>query len=131
MDDDVTGARSGQQDHRARSLRRVGLAVAALPAAVVLLFAVGEGVGSEPGWWGHLLQLALVVPVLVVAWRWPRVGGPLLIAFGVASAVLVVALRPGADALTGAVGVLLLPFVVAGVLLVVAERRSGSGSADR
>lgn len=131
MDGDRTGASGDQPDRGARVLRRVGIAVAALPAAVVLLFAVGEGVGSEAGWWGHLLQLALVVPVLVVAWRWPRVGGPLLIAFGVVAAVLLVAFGPERDALVGTVGVLLLPFVVAGVLLVVAERRGRSGPTVR
>lgn len=44
-----------------------GLAFMAVPVTVFVVFAVAEGVDLEPGWWGHLLQLAVAVLLAVGA----------------------------------------------------------------
>lgn len=99
-------------------LRRKLIAVifAAVPTAIVALFAIAEGIGSEPGWWGHLIQLALVVTPTVLAWLWPKIGGPILILAGLAFAVFVMVMsRPvGQSLLT--VAVVFLPLMIAGIL---------------
>lgn len=58
-------------------------------AAFVSIFAL-DVFGEGYGFWGtilalvmHLIPTLLVLTVLVIAWRWERVGGILLIALGV------------------------------------------------
>lgn len=110
-------------DRRAHRLRWVGLAFAAAPLAVFTLFAVGEGVAGEPGWWSHLLQVVAVGALAGVAWRRPAVGGPLLVLVGLAFSVLaVVAINDDLLSRLVVVGVFLAPLVVAGALFGLAGR---------
>jgi hypothetical protein len=57
-------------------LKLLGLVCAAGPLAVLVLFAVGEGVVEEG--WGHLLQAAPLVLLVLLAWWRPLVGGALM-----------------------------------------------------
>lgn len=59
--------------------KRYGMAALAIPTLIVTLFAVGEGVGGEEGWWGHVIQLAIAAVLLVTAWYLPKIGGPVLV----------------------------------------------------
>jgi hypothetical protein len=105
----------------ARRHRWIGLAVLALPAAVFAVFAVAEGVGLESGWWGHLIQLAVLALLATAAWVRPRIGGPLLIILGVAFAG-VVALGGGADPNLGGLAIISAPLVASGVFFTLAGR---------
>ena len=73
-----------RQRQASRQHKQWGAAFLAAPTLVVALFAIGEGVGGEEGWWGHLIQLALVAVVCLVAWYLPKIGGPVLIALALA-----------------------------------------------
>jgi hypothetical protein len=99
-----------------------GLAFMALPVTLFVAFAVGEGIGREEGWWGHLLQLAVAVLLAVGAWVRPRIGGPALILVG----TLFVGWMLVADgALAGMPTRLLIvpvPLIVAGVFFALAGR---------
>jgi hypothetical protein len=57
-------------------LKLLGLVCAAGPLAVLVLFAVGEGVIEEG--WGHLLQAAPLLLLVLLAWWRPLVGGALM-----------------------------------------------------
>lgn len=112
-------------------LKISGLVVAALPIAGFTLFAMGEA-GAEEGWWSHLAQVAAVAVLLLVAWRWPRLGGTILILAGLAFSALILA-EAGESTQTRVLtaGVFFAPVAVSGVLFAIAgqcaasERRSG------
>lgn len=108
--------------HTSRRRRLWGLAFLVPPVALITVFTVAEGIGLEAGWWGHLLQLAVVVAVAVLAWVRPRLGGPLLILAGVVPAVWILsqaASGGSADSLP-AIALVFLPLVVAGSLFTLA-----------
>jgi hypothetical protein len=69
------GARHWPGDSILR-LKLLGLVCAAGPLAVLVLFAVGEGVIQEG--WGHLLQSAPLALLVLAAWWRPLVGGALM-----------------------------------------------------
>jgi hypothetical protein len=104
----------GGGEHR-RKL--VALTVLAIPVALVALFALAEGLGNEAGWWGHLIQLAIVLTVAVVSWLVPRVAGPGLVLLGIAFVVWVGvnAVQSGFVNLAGVV-LVGVPLIVSGVL---------------
>ena len=62
---------------------------------MIAVSAAAEGAGLEPGWWGHLIQLAVLAPFVAGAGLRPRIGGPLLILLGIAFTVSVVFGRRG------------------------------------
>jgi hypothetical protein len=111
--------RRGRDGRPARvpSARRVRLAAAivlVLQAAFFLLFAVGEMGGDDWSGAGHLLQVAAVVALGVLAWLRPLEGG---IALTVVSDLYVAMLIPAlTTAMSGAEpGVIGLgPFIMAG-----------------
>lgn len=103
-------------DRMARRYRIVGLAFLALPATLVTVLAVAEGVGLESGWWGHAVQIAVVVGVGVLAWMRPKIGGGLLLFVGVAFALHTLLIQSWADptATLAAVGLVWAPLAVSG-----------------
>ncbi len=120
-----------QQDTtRPRSVSRwkwLGLAFLAVPVLVFALFAVGEGIGGEEGWWGHVIQLAIAVALVAGAWFVPKVVGPLLIVLGIVPVVAMIV--SGAE--VGVVGssalIVWLPLMLSGVFFTLAGYRHASG----
>ncbi len=99
-----------------RKRRLIAAVILGIPVSVFALFAVAEGFGGEAGWWGHLTQLAFALVIGAVAWIAPRIGGPLVVATGVAlTAWLFVTVDDTLGALSTA-AVIALPIVVSGVL---------------
>lgn len=103
-----------------RRRRLLGLGYALVPIAILLVFAVGEGIGGEAGWWGHLVQLVPLVGLAVVGWVWPRIGGPLLIAAAVALAAWLLVGSDGLGDAAGAMVLLCAPLGIAGVFFIAA-----------
>lgn len=97
-----------------------GLAFMAVPVTVFLVFAVGEGVGLESGWWGHLLQLAVAVLLAVGAWVRPRVGGPALTVVGTLLAVWMLTADGGFAGMLAGLAIVSVPLIVAGVFFTLA-----------
>ncbi len=97
-----------------------GLAFVAVPATLFAMFAVGEGLGLEPGWWGHALQLALAVLLAVTAWVRPRAGGPTLIVVGALFAAWMLGADGGFPGALVALAIVPAPLIVAGVLFTLA-----------
>lgn len=115
---------------RVRTLKRVGAALVAVPFALFSLFAIGEAVGAEPGWWGHLLQVAAVVALSVTAWRAPRIGGPLLIVVGGGfGALLLVGINDDLPSRLLTVATFFAPLVVGGVAFTRAGQLAGRAQA--
>lgn len=108
-------------DQRARRRKVAGVAVLGLPFVLLLVFAVGEGIGSEAGWWGHLVQLALVLLLAGFAWLLPRIGGAALIVAGVALATTLL-VRGDLAGAAFAIALVCLPLVVSGACFVAAGR---------
>lgn len=119
----VRATSTGDRGSRAatRNSKLVGLAFLIPPITLFLTFAIGEGIGGEEGWWGHLIQLAVAALLGLGAWAWPRVGGAALILSGIAFGawVIMVSEFPAGLAALAIVGV---PLIVSGAFLV----RSGS-----
>jgi len=107
----------------ARRRKLVGLAVLAVPLSLFAVFGIAEGVGSEAGWWGHLLQLGLAALLAAVAWFRPAVGGWLLVVSGVALGGWALAEAGSGDVVLFVLFV--LPLVVAGIVVVRARRTGG------
>lgn len=97
-----------------------GLAFMALPVTVFVVFAIGEGVGLESGWWGHLLQLAVAVLLAVGAWVRPRVGGPALIIAGTLLAAWMLTAGGGFPGVLAGLAIVSVPLIVAGVFFTLA-----------
>lgn len=100
--------------------KRWGLVFLIPPVGVVTLFAVAETIGREPGWWGHFLQLAVVVGIAALAWARPRLGGPLLILTAVAAAGAILPRADAGMAVLPAIVLVCLPLMLAGVLFTLA-----------
>lgn len=97
----------------ARRSKLIGLAFLVPPLVMFAAFGIGEGIGGEEGWWGHLIQLALTVLLALGAWMRPRIGGPALIVVGIALTVWAFSVQE----LAGAVGVLAIvgaPVILSG-----------------
>jgi hypothetical protein len=80
------------------------------------------GIAGEAGWWGHLIQLAIVLVLLAVAWYVPEAGGPLLIVWGTAlTAVFLAALADPSSSGAASNGLVLvaLPLLLAGVFVTI------------
>jgi len=102
----------------ARWPRIAGLAVLAIPAAILLLFGIGEVAGGDLSGAMHLVELVVTVLVGVLAWMRPLEGGAALCAGGGLFGVVLLAGALGGEggATTPAVLILALPQIVAGVL---------------
>lgn len=98
-----------------RRRKLIGLGFALVPIVVFAVFAIAEA-GEEGGWWGHLIQVAAASIPVIVAWRWPRIGGPLLLVTGATFSALML-LEGGESWSTKllTVGIIFAPLVVAGV----------------
>jgi hypothetical protein len=102
-----------------RRRKRLGLALLGPTAVVVAVFAVAEGVGLEPGWWGHVLQLAFLALLAAGAWVRPRIGGPVLVLIGVAFAGVVALGSRGVPNLPG-LAIVAAPLIASGVCFTLA-----------
>lgn len=113
-----------------RTRKLAGLAFVALPLAVFTLFAVGEVVALETGWWIHLLQMAAIALLLALAWSRPHVGGPVLTVVGlVLSALLIAGVRDDLMSRLMTVGLLFAPLIVGGIAFTLAGARGRVTSA--
>jgi hypothetical protein len=110
----IHGASDAARDARRRKL--IGLAFLGLPATLFVAFAVGEGIGGEEGWWGHLLQLAIAVLLAVGAWVRPRLGGSALIVVGALFAAWLLATDGGLPGAALGLVIVAAPLIIAGVL---------------
>lgn len=68
------GGASRRPGGRVLALKLLGLLCCGGPLTLLLLFALGEGLIEEG--WGHLLQAAPLVVLVIVAWWRPLVGAP-------------------------------------------------------
>ena len=109
-------ALDSRECQRQASLRykRYGTAFLTVPTLIVAIFAIGEGVGGEEGWWGHLIQLVLVAALFAVAWYVPKVGGPALIATAIAFGWWALSDFDDLAAELSALAIIALPVVIAG-----------------
>jgi len=115
-----------QVEERRQALRKhklYGLALLAVPTLIVTMFAVGEAVGGEEGWWGHLIQLAVAVVLLATAWYLPKVGGPALIIASVAFGGWALANTDDVASELSALAIIGLPLLISGVFFSLAGYR--------
>ncbi|MDA0365842.1 MAG: hypothetical protein O3B31_14195 [Chloroflexi bacterium] len=109
-----------------RHLRAIATAAIAPVVAVLVLFVVGEAGGGDLSGLQHVVQLAPLVLIVAAAWRFPTVGGGLLV---VLSLVLIVGYPVWAlDREISPLGIvlvealLLLPPLASGLLFLAAGR---------
>lgn len=98
----------------------VGLAVTW--GAFLFIFELLEGLSlyrEVPGWWVALLPGAIVLLSVYIAWRWPLVGGAMLIAEGLRFIIPSILRGFGFSALVGG------SLAAAGILFVVEWWRRG------
>jgi hypothetical protein len=67
----------------ARRLKLVASALIAVPAAVLIVFAIGEMAGGEISGIQHVPEAALLLLLMAAGWRYPRAVGATLAALGV------------------------------------------------
>jgi hypothetical protein len=110
--------------------RWLGVGMLAVPLLIIVVFAIGEGVGGESGWEGHLIQLAVVVALLVGGWFAPKVAGPLLIVTGLLLAVPTLIQAPSVGVISTALLIVQLPMILAGVFFTMAGYSRLPATAD-
>jgi hypothetical protein len=74
--------------------KQAGIGILLVPIALLLLLAVGEMVGGDPGGLSHLLQAAPLVILALLAWRFPAATGRFLVGVGTGLAVLYLIFPP-------------------------------------
>lgn len=106
----------------AMGLKLAGLVLLLVPIGVLLLFTFGEGREGLQ----HLVQLAPLLAVAVLAWYRPRLGGTLLIVIGLALAVAFPFLVDFALGTTlGVIAIFFAPAILAGALFLLAGGMTG------
>lgn len=86
----------------------------AVPAALLLVFAVAEMVGGDPSGVQHVPEVALILAIAAAAWRWPySVGMVLMLGGAVLALVFVLWLHPAGITLLGIAVMELLLFIPA------------------
>jgi len=121
----MAAAESERGPHTPRSARRqklVGLAFLVVPTTLFAVFSVAEGIGLEPGWWGHLLQLAAALLLAAGAWIRPSLGGLALIVVGAVFSVSMLLTDLEVSGKLAAVGIVVAPLIVSGVFFTLAGR---------
>ena len=114
-----------------RRRKLLGLGFLAVPMTLFTVFSVAEGIGLEPGWWGHLIQLAAALLLAAGAWVRPRIGGPVLIVIGaVLTGVMLLSDVEVAGKLSAMV-IVVAPLIVAGVFFTLAGRATAQTTAHQ
>lgn len=120
----MTTVQTEVKGSRPRSVWKwLGLAFLVPPVALVTLFAIGEGIGGEEGWWGHLIQLAIGLALVAGAWFVPKVFGPLLIVLGAAPIVAMLVGGAAVGVISSSIVLLWLPMILSGVFFTLAGYR--------
>ncbi len=123
--------RMGKVSWTGRKMKKVAVGLLLLPIGVLTLFTVGEIMGGDWSGASHLVQLAPLVLLAWVGWRYPKIGGLLLVVIGIVLAVVYAVVTRGRLSVmtVGLVELLiLLPPVVAGGLFMLSGReRSRQG----
>lgn len=105
-----------------------GMAILIVPVFILLAFAIGEGLSPEFGMSGFILHFAQALPLLgllYVVWRWPKVGGWILLVSGLVLAFLYLFFTGGPLGMKFSTLLMLFaPPVVAGWLLVLSVNRN-------
>jgi len=106
----------------ARLLRTAALVPLGLLAAVFLAFGLGEMTGGDPSGAGHLLSVAGIAVLGVLAWKRPLEAGAGLLAAGVLFAVSVAVAVPRGEGTAISPSVLILgaPQMLSGALFLIA-----------
>ncbi len=114
--------RRPEEIRMARWLRIAGLVALAVPAAILLIFGVGEMAGGDLSGAVHLVELAVTVLLGVLAWMRPLEGGAALAAAGGVFSVLLLREASGGKGgvMSSAILILALPQIVAGGLFFLA-----------
>jgi len=120
---------SGRRSRYGR-YRLIGLGFLAIPIAILTLFTVGEGIGGESGWWGHLIQLAIGLGLAAGAWFAPKLGGSVLIGAGIVFSGMMLGTNQEWASKLSAIAILFVPLIVAGVLFRLAALEEPLGASN-
>jgi hypothetical protein len=107
---------------RAHWLRITALIPLGFQVAIFLLFGVGEMAAGDMSGAGHLLQVAVVAPLGLVAWMRPFEGGIAILIAGSVSAIFYLV----SGLMFPAILILASPQIVSGVLFFIAGVESRS-----
>lgn len=101
-------------------LKSIGVGILLIPILFLAMFAIGE---ITSGGIGHVIQLLPIIALLVVAWRYPLIGGTILI---ISSIVLGALYATSVGFIWSVIAVvesfLFIPLLVAGILFAIASR---------
>ena len=109
----------------AKALKIAGMVLVLVPIAFFLIFAVGESASGDLSGLSHLVQAAPFAILAWAAWRWPRVGGWILVGLGLVLGALYVftASHFPWQTIVLVEAALFVPTVLAGALFLLAARR--------
>lgn len=104
-----------QKNTLARVLWWIGLIPAGFFIGLWLLFGLGEVFGGDLSGLSHLIPAILMIILVLVSWKWPRVGGLVMLVLGLFAAIALYSTTPNSTGLS----IALLtggPFLVSGLL---------------
>jgi len=127
----VVESENRTEDKTVRRWKLIGLGLLGIPILIVTALTIGEGIGGEEGWWGHLIQLAVGLAITAGAWYFPRVGGPVLAVVGTLLTVMMLTEGEDLVAELSSIALLFAPLIVAGVFFTLAGQADRRGDAPQ
>ncbi|MCR4263153.1 MAG: hypothetical protein NUV98_00350 [Candidatus Roizmanbacteria bacterium] len=67
---------------KSKRFKLIGTGILGIPTAFLLLFLFGELFSGDVSGIAHIVQIVAVVLVLLVSWKYPRIGGWILVIVG-------------------------------------------------
>ncbi len=101
-------------------MKRTALAICILPATFFIIFALGETIGGDMTGFVHIAQLAILATLSYIAYRYPYVGGLLMLFSGLLLAMSYVSATRHFPPITILIVTMtvFIPLIVAGVLFI-------------
>lgn len=121
-----------QHEIRSADWRKVaGVGLLLVPIGLLLLLGIGEMAGGDISGIQHIVEVAVLVSLAVIAWKRPRIGGTILVGLGALLAILYVVAVDGRFPLWALLITELMlfgPAIVSGLLLLTAAQTTSSYS---
>lgn len=106
-----------------QKLKITGLITLIIPIVFLLLFLFGEIIGGDISGLVHLFQVLPLLIIVFIAWKWPRVGGSILVYLGlVLGLIYALTAHFSVQTIILVELILFLPPVIAGIFFLLSSR---------
>jgi hypothetical protein len=107
-------------------LKILGLALLLLPTVLLLIMGMGEMIGGDFSGIQHFVQLLPLVLLAIISWKYPKIGGIILLSLSTVLALVYAVMTHKSATLWAVIindSVLFLPTLLAGILLMLSSKK--------